>query len=62
MKSSRKNKTGKLRRVRTASERNVAFATLTPIEQLAALDVRLGKGKGAIKQRAKLAAKIKASK
>lgn len=62
MKSSRKNKTGKLRRVRTASERNAAFAGLSPIEQLAALDERLGKGKGAVKQRAKLTAKIKASK
>lgn len=62
MKLSRRNKSGKCRRVRTATERNDAFAALSPIEQLAALDVRLGKGKGAVKQRAKLAVKIKASK
>lgn len=62
MKQSRKNKDAKVRRVRAASERNKAYAGLSPIEQLAALDERLGKGKGAVKQRAKLTAKIKASK
>lgn len=62
MNLSRRNKSGKQRRVRTANERNAAFATLTPIQQLAALDERLGKGKGAVAQRAKLAVKIKDSK
>lgn len=59
MKLSRRNKTGKHRRVRTANERNAAFANLTHQQQLAALDERLGKGVGAAKQRAKLSAKIK---
>ena len=38
-----------------------AHVTLSPREQLAKLDTLLGKGKGAKKERAKLAKKIEAS-
>lgn len=61
MKLSRRNKSGKHRRVLAANARNAAFGNLTHQQQLAALDERLGVGIGATKQRAKLAAKIKAS-
>lgn len=37
--------------------RNEAWRKLTPAEQLKALDMRLGKGKGAKRQRARLEAK-----
>lgn len=37
-----------------AEARNVRWASLTPREQLAALDKRLGAGAGARKQRARL--------
>lgn len=39
-----------------AEKRNEQWASLTPAEQIKALDSRLGKGVGAKKQRAKLAA------
>ena len=41
-----------------AIERNEAWAQLTPKQQLADLDRRLGKGIGAKKQRAKIQYKI----
>lgn len=45
-----------------AKERDAAWAALSPKDRLAALDRRLGKGKGAVKQRARLAKQISASK
>jgi hypothetical protein len=45
-----------------ADERNEYFAALTPEQQIESLDKRLGKDVGAVKQRAKIAAKIAASK
>ncbi len=42
--------------------RNEVWAKLSPTDQLASLDSRLGKGVGAKKQRAKLQAKIARSK
>lgn len=45
---------------REASERNSAWQALTLSAQLAQLDVRLGKGEGAKKQRAKIAARLAA--
>ena len=41
-----------------AKERNEAWAKLTPEQQLASLDERLGKGIGAKKQRARIQYKI----
>ena len=41
-----------------AIERNSFWASLTPQQQLESLDVRLGKGIGAKKQRAKIQYKI----
>jgi len=41
-----------------AIERNEAWAILTPEQQLVELDIRLGKGIGAKKQRAKIQYKI----
>ena len=41
-----------------AIERNSYWVSLTPQQQLESLDVRLGKGIGAKKQRAKIQAKI----
>lgn len=41
-----------------AQVRNDGWASLTPQQQLDALDSRLGKGVGAVKQRAKLQSKI----
>ena len=41
-----------------AIERNEAWAQLTPEQQLASLDERLGKGIGAKKQRARIQYKI----
>ena len=41
-----------------AIERNETWAKLTPEQQLASLDERLGKGIGAKKQRAKIQYKI----
>ena len=41
-----------------AIERNEAWAQLTPAQQLASLDERLGKGIGAKKQRARIQYKI----
>ena len=42
-------------------ERLEDWQTLSPAEQLRLLDARLGKGVGAVKQRARLAAKMVAS-
>jgi hypothetical protein len=49
-------KTREQRRVE-GEERNAAWRELTPQEQLASLDTRLGKGIGAKRQRAKLEGK-----
>ena len=43
-----------------AVKRNTNFASLSLTEQLQYLDLRLGEGVGAIKQRAKIQAKIEA--
>lgn len=45
-----------------AKARNDGWASLSPAEQLADLDRRLGQGVGARKQRAKTAAKLEAAK
>ena len=45
-----------MRRVE-AQERDALWAALSDVEKLASLDKRLGKGKGAMQQRAKLAMK-----
>lgn len=45
-----------------AEARNAFWASLSPEEQLASLDARLGAGVGAIKQRAKITALIEAGK
>ncbi len=45
----------------TARERNAFWANLSPLEQLVALDKRLGEGVGAEKQRAKIQARLEAS-
>lgn len=42
-----------------AEERQEAWAGLTPKQQIQALNGRLGKGQGAKKQRARIAAKMK---
>jgi len=43
-----------------AIERNEHWASLSPEKQLASLDLRLGVGVGAVKQRAKIQAQIDA--
>lgn len=43
-----------------ADEMHAAFGALTPEQQIATLDSRLGKGVGAVKQRARIVAKIAA--
>ena len=48
-------------RQKEALERDAFWAKLSPQEQLAALDKRLGKGVGAEKQRAKIQARIEAA-
>ena len=48
----------KANRQKEALERDAFWAKLTPQEQLAALDKRLGKGVGAEKQRARIQARI----
>lgn len=50
----------KERRATSAKQRIEAAAQRTPEEQLARLDAAFGKGKGAVKERAKLAARIAA--
>lgn len=47
-------------KAREALERNAAWAALPLAEQLRRLDARLGIGTGAIRQRAKLCAKLEA--
>ncbi len=47
---------GKEARRNQAKERNAEWAKLTPKQQLAALDQRFGEGKGASRQRKRLAA------
>lgn len=49
------------RRVQEANDRNNTWAKMTPQEQLQALDGRLGKNVGAVKQRARLQAAIVAA-
>ena len=46
------------RRREEAEARNAIWAALTPQQQLTELDKRFGVGKGATKQRAKLAKKL----
>ena len=46
-------------RVQEAERRNEAWRALTPEEQLASLDARLGAGVGARKQRERIAKTIK---
>jgi hypothetical protein len=48
------------KRLEEAEAREAAWRALSPKEQLAALDARLGKGQGAKKQRARIAAALKA--
>lgn len=48
------------RRLAVIEDRLAAWQGLTPREQLAELDRRLGPGQGATKQRAKIAAKLAA--
>ena len=43
-----------------AVERNTNFASLSLTDQLGYIDIRLGEGVGAVKQRAKIQAKIEA--
>lgn len=43
-----------------AKGRDAAWAALTPLEQIASLDRRLGKGLGAVKQRSKVALRLAA--
>lgn len=45
-------------RVMEAKERQVVWSALTPLEQLATLDRRLGNGVGAKKQRSRLRLKV----
>lgn len=47
--------TDKQRKREEAEARNSAWRALSPKEQLASLDRRLGKGVGAVKQRARIA-------
>lgn len=47
-------------RLQEAQAREAAWRALGPAEQLALLDRRLGKGQGAKKQRARIAAALKA--
>ena len=49
-------------RKKIADENNEKWNSLTPVQQLAAIDQRLGKGIGATKQRAKIAKVIAAAK
>jgi len=49
-------------RRREAEERNKAWSGLTHTQQLAALDLRFGEGKGATKQRARIAKAIEDAK
>lgn len=48
----------KQHRMNIANKRVAEWQALTPAEQLAALDRRLGVGQGATKQRARIATKI----
>lgn len=52
----------KVARIASMKQRTEEWQTLSPKEQLKALDKRLGKGKGAAKQRARLALKITSKK
>ena len=51
-------KYGKNRRIEEAKERQAAYNKLTVSEKIAKLDKLFGKGKGAIKERIKLAKKL----
>ena len=45
-------------KAQAAQERKEAIATLTPLERLARLDRKLGKGVGAVKERTRFMAKL----
>lgn len=45
----------KVERIKEGKERDARWATLTPIQKLQELDLRLGRGIGAMRQRKKLA-------
>lgn len=53
-KSKARTATMRLDRLVTAQERQLYWESLTPTQQLAALDDRLGKGVGAVKQRKRI--------
>ena len=57
-----RNERGKEEKRIEAEERNSYYAGLSPQEKLARLNQRLGKGKGAKKERAKLKALIEGEK
>lgn len=59
----RENSKEKVKRLRDeARTRNAAWASLSPSEQLRSLDLQLGRGKGAKKQRAKITKLLEATK
>lgn len=62
MKQPLRNKTTLASRRAAAAERAAYTSTLTPAQRLEALDRRLGKGAGAVKERARLLKALQASK
>lgn len=56
--SAKRNADRKEQRIAEATARNAKWRGLTPAQQIEVLDARFGKGCGAAKQRAKIAAKI----
>jgi hypothetical protein len=56
--SQRRSQSARQERREAGEKRNVAWRALTDADQLRSLDARLGKGKGAKRQRAKLGQKM----
>ena len=56
--SKQRHETDRLENIAIQKEREARWQRLKPFEQLQALDLRLGKGVGATKQRKKILAKI----